>query len=189
MMYRPERLFPRFLLADKNGYAIAAGICAGLEYAHGCIEQGLGVLLDVDAMPEWRLDEMAKELGCLYDYSADIEVKRRWVAQAEPLFAAHGTAQAIYNYLEGFFDEVEVEESWQYGGEPFHFRVTVSGEWTAEAEAWARMAIERSRNVRSVLDDFSAGSGAGIQVHGEAAVLGRIRYERAGTMVSGAPLV
>lgn len=166
-------LFPNFILADKNGYAMAKAIEAGLKYMVSHVQTGLEVLQDVEKMPEWRLDEMAWELGCLYDYNANIEAKRRWIRDATPLAAALGTPQAIYNYLEGYFDEVELEEYWQYGGEPFHFRVTVSGKWTAESEAWARKAIAASQNVRSILDDFSVGSGTRIIIRGEGEVMAR----------------
>lgn len=168
-----RNLFPEFLLADKNGFAMAKAIGAGLKYMVSHVQTGLKVLQDVESMPEWRLDEIAWELGCLYDHNANIEAKRRWIRDATPLAAALGTPQAIYNYLEGYFDEVELEEYWQYGGEPFHFRVTVSGEWTAENEAWARKAIEASKNVRSILDDFSVGSGTKIIIHGEGEVMAR----------------
>ena len=168
-----RNLFPAFLLADKNGYAMAKAIEAMLKYMIERVQIGIDTLKDVEKMPEWRLDEMAWELNCLYDYNANIEAKRRWIRDATPLAAALGTPQAIYNYLEGYFDEVELEEYWQYGGEPFHFRVTVSGEWTAENEAWARKAIAASQNVRSILDDFSVGSGTRIIIHSDGEVMAR----------------
>ena len=116
---------------------------------------------------------MAWELGCLYDHNANIETKRRWIKDATPLYSALGTPQAIYNFLEGFFDQVELEEHWQYAGDPFHFRVTVSGEWNDANEAWLRRAIEASKNVRSVLDDIALGSGTTIIVSGEGGELAR----------------
>ena len=119
---------------------------------------------------------MAWELGCLYDHNANIETKRRWIKDATPLYSALGTPQAIYNFLEGFFDQVELEEHWQYHGEPFHFRVTVSGEWNDANETWLRRAIEASKNVRSVLDNIALGSGTTIKVHGEGGLLGRFAY-------------
>ena len=147
-----RNLFPRYILADKNGYAMAKAIEKGLHIMCDIVQNGLDIALDVEKMPEWRLDEKAWELGCPYDYSADVESKRRWIRDAYPMFAQYGTPQAIYSYLEGYFDAVEVEENWQYGGKPYHFRVNVAGEWTEANEKWARMAIGTAQNVRSVLD-------------------------------------
>ena len=171
-----HQLFPDFILADKNGYAMAKAIERALQIMCSTIQTGIDNLQDIEKMPEWRLDEMAWELGCLYDHNANIETKRRWIKDATPLYAALGTPQAIYNFLEGFFEQVELEEYWQYHGEPFHFRVTVSGEWNDANETWLRRAIEASKNVRSVLDNIALGSGTTIKVHGEGGLLGRFAY-------------
>ena len=152
------RIVPRFILNDKNGYAIAKAMEAALNFFLAKCQEGLDCLQDVDKMPEWRLDEMAWECGCLYDENAGIEQKREWIRNATPLYAIWGTKKSVAEYLKGYFGEIEVEENWQYGGEPFHFRMTVGGEWTPENEAWARRAVEMAKNVRSVLDDLSAGT-------------------------------
>lgn len=180
MDIRIEQLVPQFILNDKNGRAMARAIEAALKYMANVVQEGLNTIMDVDRMPEWRLDEMAWELGCLYDYSAQIEQKRRWIRDSMPLFAAYGTVQAIYNYLEGVFPDVEVEEGWQYGAPAFHFRVTVGGEWTENKEAWARRAIADTKNVRSVLDDLAIGGQCNIVVRGQAGLYGRIYYPMTG---------
>ena len=82
-----------------------------------------------------------------------IEQKRYWITNATYLYTVYGTPQAIYNFLEGFFQTVQVEENWEYGGDPFHFRVTVSGgSYDAAKIAWAQKAIMNVKNTRSVLD-------------------------------------
>ena len=171
-----QQLLPDFILEDKNGYAMAKAIERGLTILCETIQSGMDTVQNIDKMPEWRLDEMAWELGCLYDHNVDIETKRRWIKDATPLYSALGTPQAIYNFLEGFFEEVELEEYWQYGGEPFHFRVSVSGEWNEQNESWLRRAIAASKNVRSVLDDAALVSSEKIIVKGEGDVLSRFFY-------------
>lgn len=168
-----QRLFPDFLLSDRNGGAMIAAIERALQIMCSTVQSGIENLQNIDKMPEWRLDEMAWELGCLYDRSATLEQKRHWIKNATPLFASLGTPQAIYNFLEGYFSQVELEENWQYAGEPYHFRVTVSGEWTPENEAWLRRAVEASKNIRSILDNVAVGSGTTIIVRGEGGVLTR----------------
>lgn len=174
--FAAHQLFPDFIFADKNGYAMARAIERALQIMCSTIQTGIDNLQNIDKMPEWRLDEMAWELGCLYDSNANIETKRRWIKDATPLYAALGTPQAVYNFLEGFFEQVELEENWQYAGEPFHFRVTVSGEWNDANESWMRRAIASAKNVRSVLDDIAVGSGTVITVHGEGNQLARFPY-------------
>ena len=77
-------IIPAFILADKNGYAMAKAIEAGLKYYVEKSRKGLDIITDVDAMPEWRLDEQAEDYNILYDYNADIEAKRDWVRNAIP---------------------------------------------------------------------------------------------------------
>jgi P2-related tail formation protein len=159
------QLVPRYLYRDKNGYALAKAIEAGMGYFFERIEAGIAAVLDVDSMPEWRLDEMAWELNCLYDFSGTIDQKRYWIRNAEGLKRLHGTPQGILNYLEGYFQNADIEEFWEYGGQPFHFRVTVSGEDYNEGKiAWAQKAILAAKNVRSVLDDVTVDNTANILV-------------------------
>ena len=154
MRFDIRHMVPTFILQDKNGYAIAKALEAAMDYFVSVAQTGLDILFDPEKMPEWRLDEMAWEMGCLYDYSASVENKRYWITHALELTSLYGTPQAIYKFLEGVFPIVEVEEFWQYGGEPYHFRVILSGAESYDSAklAWAQNAIERVKNVRSVLD-------------------------------------
>ena len=168
MTYDIRWIFPRFILNDRTGYAMAKAIEAGLNYFLEKCQDGLDTLQNVDKMPEWRLDEMAWEYDVPFDYLAAEEQKREWIRAALPMYRILGTKTAIIQYLQGYFGEIEVEENWQYAGEPFHFRVTVGGEWTPENEAWARTAIDRVKSVRSILDDLTAGTSFTILVKASA---------------------
>ena len=174
------KFVPNFLLADKNGYAIAMAFQAALQMMNDIISDGVDCVIDYDTMPEWRLDELAWELNCLYDYNADIEVKRDWIKNAIPYYRLYGTPQAITKYIGSYFDSIELEENWVYSGSPYHFRVTVDGEWTPENEAWARKAIDKAKNVRSVLDALAIGSKSFIGMMAEGQVLGRFTYPLTG---------
>ena len=180
-----QQLFPRFLLQDKNGYALAKAIESAMRYMCNRAQQGLDLILDFDAMPEWRLDELAWEYNCLYDFNGTVEEKRRWIREAAPIYNVYGTAQAIIKYLYGVFDSVEVEEASGYGGEPYHFRVTVSGELTEEKAQWAYKAIASAKNVRSVLDSMGVGSYSRIIVHGEGQEFARIHFPLCGEYLAG----
>jgi phage tail P2-like protein len=180
-----DKLVPKFILDDRNGYAMAKAIEVILVRMAETVQEGMDTVLKVDTMPEWRLDEMAWELGCLYDYTAEVEEKRRWVRDSMPLFAAYGTPQAIYNYLQGVFSAISVEEFWQYGGDPYHFRVTVEGTWNAQKQAWMQTAIVNTKNVRSVLDSIAVGSICRIAVGVQGGVLARILYPMCGTALCG----
>ena len=178
--FKAERWVPKFILDDTNGYAVAKAIEAAMQALNGVVAQGLACIYDFDTMPEWRLDELAWETNCLYDYNAGVEAKRIWIKNAIPYYRLFGTPQAVYKFLSGYFDGVELEENWNYGADPFHFRVTVDGTWTPENEAWARRAIAAAKNVRSVLDALRIGCKCSIGITAEGAVLGRFSYPLTG---------
>lgn len=155
-----QHLVPAFLYRDKNGHALSKAIEAGMKYAARCVEEGIALTTDPSAMPEWRLDEMAWEYNILYDYNADIETKREWIANAVQFYSLYGTPAGVERYLQAMFDSANVEEWQDYGGDPYHFRVTVTGVYSEASDEWARRSVENVKNVRSVLDAiiFNAGS-------------------------------
>lgn len=161
-----ERLVPRFLLLDKNGYALSQAIAAAMRILCDTVEEGVRIVTDIDAMPEWRLDEMAWETLCLYDYHGELEEKRTWIRNAVPYFRLFGTKRAAYDFLSGYFDTIEVQEAADYGGDPFHFRVSLDGDWTSSRDAFVRSAMQQAKNVRSVMDELSIGSSARLSVTG-----------------------
>lgn len=162
-----SQLVPLFLLEDRDGRAMAAALRLGLEFFLEKVQQGLSCALDIETCPEWRLDELAWELGCLYDKTATEEQKRGWIRDAIPIYAKYGTTAAIFKYLGPVFPMVEIEEYWQYGAEPYHFRVTVSGKWSPQKEQWAKKSIDQVKNVRSVFDGLGIGGEAKLLVSGE----------------------
>lgn len=180
-----DELVPRFIMADKNGYAVAKAIEKAFQYVAGAAEDGLDIILDVENMPEWRLDELAVDYNVPYDYEAGIEQKRKWIREAIPMYQILGTKEAVRQYIDGYFGEVEINENWEYGGEPYHFTVTVGGEWTPRTEAWARGAIERVISIRSVLDALRPGCRCAMAILATGEVLDRIRYPFAGELTTG----
>lgn len=154
-----SRLVPRYIYADRNGYALAKAIERALQYVVDKVEDGIAALQDPDTMPEWALDRLAEEYNILYDYTAPVESKRDWIKNAVNYYSIYGTPAAIIAYLGGVFDSIIVREWWEYNGEPFHFDVTLTGEWSDEANAWATKAVNTVKNVRSVLDNINFNGG------------------------------
>ncbi len=168
-----KSLVPQFLYSDRNGYALCMAIQAAFEYVAEKVEEGIAILQDVVAMPEWRLDELAWEYNILYDYSADVETKRGWIRNAAHSYSLYGTPAGVMQYLEATFGSAVLEEWWEYGGDPYHFRVTVDGEYNEENKAWAMKAANTAKNVRSVLDEIIFNSGnVTVPMYVGAAVIG-----------------
>lgn len=147
-----KRSVPQFIMQDRNGHAMAKAIEGAINLMRKTLTQSIDTMQDTDKMPEWRLDEVAKEGGILYDVNADAAQKRQMIRDMYIMQRLYGTPAAIEKYLRMAFPFVEVWEGKHYGGEPYHFRVIVEGKFDADKEKWARAAIEKTKNVRSVHD-------------------------------------
>jgi P2-related tail formation protein len=167
------QLFPRFILADTDGMAMCRALEAGMNYFLGKCAEGLEIVLDPERMPEWRLDEMAWELNCLYDYGADVALKRGWIRNAYRNYRTHGTAEGIRQYLAAYFDSAIVQEYFEFGGDPGQFNIIVSGTESAELQSWIMKAAAKAKNVRSELNDVTfVGDDVELTMYRAAAVTG-----------------
>ena len=178
------QLIPRFIRQDKTGHALCEAIDVAMQPFLVSAVNADAWISDPMAMPEWALDEKAWENAILYDYGASPETKRQWVMNAAPTRRLYGTPSIINRYLQSVFDGVEIEEWWQYGGDPYLFRITVSGDWSAAKEAWVRNVIETAKNVRSKLDTLGLGSITRIRISGSRAYW-LVVYPMAGQLDTG----
>lgn len=120
-----ERLVPRFIMRDKNGYAMAKAIEKCMQIVTEAAENAMATFGDVDRMPSWRLDELAREWNMIYDFNAYITDKCRWVKNAWSSARYLGTPEAVAQHVGQMYMHVEVQEWWEYDGEPWHYRLIV----------------------------------------------------------------
>lgn len=163
MTYNIKRLLPAFIMADKNGYALACAIEAAMNYVAEKCREGLNILIDYDSMPEWRLDELAWEYNVTwYDSTATLEEKRQTIKDARDIYARLGTPEAVLVAFNGVYGAGQVQEWWEYDGEPGHFRIfTVSESVMTEDYARFVRIVNAAKNVRSVLDGIYYRGGKG----------------------------
>lgn len=81
----------------------------------------------IDNLPEHILDEIALSKNIFwYDAKANIIVKRNLIKSSEKVFRYLGTNYAIEQVIKDYFSDGEIQEWYEYGGDPFHFRVLTS---------------------------------------------------------------
>ena len=78
----------------------------------------------IDDLTEAELDALAWELSIYwYDRTASVAIKRDLIRNSDKVHHKLGTAWAVESVAEAFFGKVQVQEWYEYGGEPGHFQV------------------------------------------------------------------
>jgi len=138
-------LIPNFILGDKNGWAIAKAIETAFNIFHEKVQEGIDAALNPDQMPEWRLDEVAREENIFwYDFGAAISIKREMIKNASRTYAALGTKTGAESAAKDFCGDARIEEWFDYGGDPAHFRI-----YSRSSDA-AINAVDMARSVNDV---------------------------------------
>lgn len=137
-----------------------------LAYAIGRQVDKLLVLADrmviwagLDRVPEPLLDHLAVELRTpAYSQDYPVEVKRTLVRQSLLFYATMGTPGAVDRLIQSIFGSGQIQEWFEYGGEPHHFRATVGAEGvtiTPEALEELRRVLASVKRLSSWLDSIA----------------------------------
>ena len=117
------KLLPQFMRDDDAVKGLAAGVNQVVKELTESVRL-LSTWDHIDELSESELDELAWELNIQwYDRGASMEVKRGLIKDSDKVFQRLGTKWAVENIITTYFGEGHVEEWFEYGGEPGHFRV------------------------------------------------------------------
>lgn len=100
-------------------------------------------------------DELAWQFHVdYYDQTADIETKKKLVKQSIKIHRKKGTPQAVIDLLQTAFPTEAVLLEWfEYGGEPYHFRIIASEFDDVDVSEFLK-ALDSVKNARSYLDEL-----------------------------------
>ena len=137
------------------------GFCAGLQ---GELRQAafdtykLLMYSNLDSLQDTEfghsiVDELAWQFHCdYYDKSADIQTKKNLVKQSIKIHRTKGTPQAVIDLLRTAFPSDTILLEWfDYGGEPFHFKILTSAFEGYDEEKFLQ-ALNSVKNARSYLE-------------------------------------
>lgn len=126
-------------------YAISQAIKRLIDYCGN-----IGVFAMLDTMPEYAIDVLAVELDTqYYDTAFTIDTKRRLIKNTLMWYLRAGTQSAVSELVETVFGEGEVIEWFDYGDEPYYFKIITNAAMTPDTDAMFTRMIERVKNVRS----------------------------------------
>lgn len=147
-------ILPEALSADPRvqalGYALNKGIQRLIGYC-----QNIGIYNSIDTLPEQVIDLLALELNTqYYDDTMDVEIKRSLVKNTLNWYMYTGTKAAVQELVRSVFGDGEIEEWFEYGGEPYHFKIhTFNVEATDEMLKLAETLVRSIQNARSHLEE------------------------------------
>lgn len=133
-------------------------ICDALKKEMRAVNQatGYGLLLPrIDELSEALLDELAWEYHVdFYDQTLSVDQKREMVRMALENHRKKGTAAVVRSVVSIILEDGRVEEWFQYGGEPYHFRVILIMGPMASEDTIQKLVdtVCAVKNVRSWLD-------------------------------------
>ena len=149
------RHLPRPLTHDAKMLALARAAAAELLEVSGLAEAAL-IYPRLSGLPEELIDILAHDMNISwYDYSYHLETKRRVLAEGAGMHRKMGTKGAVERAVAAVHGAAEVREWFEYGGEPYHFKITVDVRRSGLAEGTPRQIEEKMRmykNLRSRCD-------------------------------------
>ena len=110
----------------------------------------LYIYSNLDEQPEEVIDLLASELRTQYYRSTlDLDTKQRLVKNTLIWYMSAGTPKAVEELVAAVFGEGEVKEWFEYGDDPFYFKVETKAVLTAEMIDFFSEMIGRVKNTRS----------------------------------------
>lgn len=147
------RLYPPALKADKDFNAI--GTALTVQLVKNAQLAGREIIYpNIGELPETVLDALAYDFNVeWYDYEGTVEEKRRTIAECMNIHKFKGTKAAILTALRSVYDDVQVYEWFEYGGEPFHFKIIIKDSHSGyEKLARLLQKVKYYKNARSHLE-------------------------------------
>lgn len=120
------KLLPEFMREDPANIGLARGLDEVIKMfvAYG---EHLSIWTAIDDLTEPELDDLAWEFNITwYEYSADIETKRKILKNSSEVKRNLATGWAVEQVISTYFGEGHIEEWFEYGGEPGYFKVISS---------------------------------------------------------------
>lgn len=149
------RSLPPTLKDDPEINALGRAIAGQLQITAQQIRRNI-IYARIDELDEQTLDILAYDLHVdWYDHSYPIEVKRQTIKDSVKIHRRLGTKYAVETALGAVFPGTRVEEWFEYGGDPYTFRVIINATENGVTAAQQAAVLERVifyKNLRSHLE-------------------------------------
>ena len=149
------RVFPLAFVQDDGLQALGKAIAE--ELVRRSAEARMSVLYaDIDALPENVLDILAYDFKVdWWDTSYTLEEKRKTLKDSWKVHRMMGTKAAVEMAISAIYPSTTVEEWFEYGGKPYHFKLTIDATHTRTDFKQHEQVLNRVnyyKNLRSHLE-------------------------------------
>lgn len=153
---RFTELLPSDLKNDTETQAFAYAVSRQVQQVIRFADAAC-IYIAIDGVPEPVLDLLAVELRTpVYKQTYSVAIKRALVKESLIFYDQMGTPAAVNRIIEAVFGVGQIEEWWEYGGNPHHFRATVGGIYpTAKNIADFKEAVQSVKRLSSWLDEIT----------------------------------
>lgn len=151
-----ERFLPAFMREDKNFQGMIYALEKELKRINEC-NNLIKLYINIDNIDEHILDELAWQFNVPeYDVQYSVDIKRSIIKDCLSIHHRRGTVSAVKEVAEKIFGNAEIQEWFDYGGQPFHFKVSTTN-ISSDDEMIARFikTVQETQNVRSHLDEVT----------------------------------
>jgi hypothetical protein len=103
-----------------------------------------------------HLDMIAACLGSPY-YRSDMteDQKRKTIVRSMETRRYAGGVRAIEELLNGMFENAEATPWYEYGGEPYHMRIRVTGQQSEEIKTELESILKKVKAARTIVEDIT----------------------------------
>ena len=109
----------------------------------------------IDELDESILDIIAHDLHVdWYEHDSPISVKRQIIKDSVKVHKLLGTKTAVENVVTAYFGFGRVREWWEYGGEPYHFKIEVFGSGDIEKQKRVLELVSKTKRLSAHLDEM-----------------------------------
>lgn len=150
--------FPQVLRTDRSVLALAEALAEVLAARREEIDR-LRIYPAIDRLDEQLLDILAHDFKVdWWDADYSLEEKRRTLKDSWRVHRLLGTKAAVETAIRAIYPGATVVEWWEYGGEPYCFRLCIPVIGGADDQAKQQRVLARLntyKNLRSHLDGIT----------------------------------
>ena len=148
------RLLPQFMRDDKNAKAFAYAVGSQIKSVTAAIVH-TKIYSRIDSLSDEVLDELAWQFNVVeYRKEYDISIKRELIKGCMELHYKRGTVASVIDVVEKIYGSARIEEWFEYGGQPYHYKIYTSNIQSNDEMIQELMKIvKEAQNVRSWLEE------------------------------------